>query len=263
MNLLPELQYAAPNLVAAVDHRTRSIGAPRPRRPATRPRSCAARKPLTCCDKTFAPPREIVPGLLFEGLMMLVGKPKVGKSRLLLASPWPWRAAAPCLGKIDVEAGDVLYISLEDHERRLQKRIRALLGGNACPDTLEYEREWRRLDEGGLEDLELWIHRHPNARLIIIDTLKRVRSRQRRNGSAYDEDYEALEGLQDLCNRHPGLAIVVNHHENKMGAVDDWMDRASGSTGLTGGVDGAASLRRQRGSADAVLDPHPSGHRHR
>jgi len=203
--------------------------------------------------KTFDPPREIVPGVLFEGLMVLVGKPKIGKSRLLLALAVAIVCGGKALGSIDVEAGDVLYISLEDHERRLQKRIRALLGTDTCPDMLEYEREWRRFDEGGLEDLELWIARHPNAKFIVIDPLKRVRSRKRRNGSAYDEDYEALEGLQDLCNRHPGLAIVVNHHENKMGAVDDWMDRASGSTGLTGAVDGAASLRRQRGSADAVL----------
>ena len=203
--------------------------------------------------QTFDPPKEIIPGLLFEGLMALVGKPKVGKSRLLLAIAVAIASGGKVLGSISVEAGDVLYISLEDHERRLQKRIRDLLQGDPCPDTLEYERTWRLLDEGGLEDIELWIARHPHAKLIIIDTFKRIRSKKRRNGNAYDEDYDALQGLQDLANRHPGMAIIINHHENKMGVVEDWMDRASGSTGLMGSVDGAASLRRQRGSADAVL----------
>jgi hypothetical protein len=253
LNRLPELQWSAPNLLAAVQRRTqahlrRVTGAAGDTTPMPR-----GKKAAELLAKTFDPPREIVPGLLFEGLTMLVGKPKVGKSRLLLAIAVAVASGGQVLGSLDAEAGAVLFVSLEDHERRLQKRLKGLLRDSPCPDTLEYEREWRRLDEGGLEDLELWVQEHPNARLIVIDTLKRVRSRQRRNGSAYDEDYEALEGLQDFCNRHPGLAVVVNHHENKLGAVDDWMDRASGSTGLTGGVDGAASLRRKRGSADAIL----------
>ena len=142
---------------------------------------------------------------------------KVGKSRLLLAMAVAKATGSKVLGSISVAAADVLYISLEDHERRLQRRISTRLGRNACPETLEYERQWRRLDKGGLEDLELWIARHPTAELIVIDTYKRVKSRKRRNGSAYDDDYEALKGLQDLANRHPGLAIVVNHHENKLG----------------------------------------------
>jgi AAA domain len=253
LKLLPHLQWSAPNLVAAVQRLTQAhlravTAAAGEKTPVER-----GRKAAELLAKTFAPPKEIVPELLFEGLTMLVGKPKVGKSRLLLAIAVAVASGGKVLGALAVDAGAVLYISLEDHERRLQKRLKGLLGHAPCPDTLEYEREWRRLDEGGLEDLELWVARHPDAKLIIIDTFKRIRSRKHRNGSAYDEDYEALEGLQDFCNRHQGLAVVVNHHENKLGAVDDWMDRASGSTGLTGGVDGAASLRRQRGSTDAIL----------
>jgi len=243
LNLLPELQYAAPNLVAAVDHRTkgylRAASAPAgDKTPMLR-----GKKATDLLIKTFDPPQEIVPELLFEGLTILVGKPKVGKSRLLLAIAVAIASGGTVLGTIDVDAGAVLFISLEDHERRLQKRLRSLLGDTPCPDTLEYEREWRRLDEGGLEDLELWVARHPDAKLIVIDTLKRVRSRKHRNGSAYDEDYEALEGLQDFCNRHPGLAVVLNHHENKMGDVADWMDRASGRS-----QDGAGSPPIKSGS---------------
>jgi Fe2+ or Zn2+ uptake regulation protein len=253
LRLVPELAQSAPNLVAAVDRQTqvylRSFSAQAgDHTPLVR-----GKKAADLLRQTFDPPKEIIPGVLFEGLTILVGKPKVGKSRLLLAMAVAIASGGKVLGSIPVEAGAVLYISLEDHERRLQKRINALLGPDPCPDTLEYEREWRRLDEGGLEDLELWLARHPQAKLIVIDTFKRIRSQKRRNGSAYDDDYDALQGLQDLANRHPGLGLIVNHHENKMGAVDDWMDRASGSTGLTGAVDGAASLRRQRGAADAVL----------
>jgi Fe2+ or Zn2+ uptake regulation protein len=253
VGLLPELSGSAPNLVAAVDRHTQAYLRSFSREAGDKTPLMRGKKAADLLRQTFTPPKEIVPGLLSEGLTAFVGKPKVGKSRCLLAIAVAVATGGKALGVIPVDAGDVLYISLEDHERRLQKRISGLLGREPCPDTLEYEREWRRLDEGGLEDLELWIARHPRAKLIVVDTFKRVKSRKRRNGSAYDEDYEAMEGLQDLANRHPGLAIVINHHENKMDAVDDWMDRASGSTGFTGGVDGAASMRRQRGSVDAVL----------
>jgi Fe2+ or Zn2+ uptake regulation protein len=253
LRLLPDLATSAPNLVAAVDRHTQGYLRSFSRDAGDKTPVLRGKKAVDLLKQTFPAPQAIVPGLLFEGLMFLVGKPKVGKSRLLLAIAVAVACGGEVLGSIPVDPGDVLYISLEDHERRLQKRLRDLLGETPCPDTLEYERTWRLLDEGGLEDIELWLARHPHAKLIIIDTFKRIRSKKRRNGSAYDEDYDALAGLADLANRHPGVAIVVNHHENKMGAVEDWMDRASGSTGLTGSVDGTASLRRQRGSADAVL----------
>jgi AAA domain len=251
--MLSELQWSAPNLVAAVQRRFKSFMREVTRDAGDKTPLLRGKKASDLLKMTFPEAKAIIPGVLYEGLTMLVGKPKVGKSRLLLAWAVAIATGGKVLGEIQVEAGDVLYISLEDHERRLQKRIRELLGDRPCPETLEYERQWRPVDEGGLEDIELWIQRHPRAKLIVIDTFKRVRSRKRRNGSVYDEDYEDLQGLQDLCNRHSGLAMVVNHHENKMGDVADWMDRASGSTGLIGGVDGAASLRRQRGSVDAVL----------
>jgi hypothetical protein len=197
--------------------------------------------------------QEIVPGLLFEGLSILVGKPKIGKSRLLLSLAVAIATGGTCLGSITVDEGDVLYIALEDNKRRLQKHFRKMLQGQDCPDTLEYEREWRRLDAGGIEDLENWIERHPQAKLIVIDTLKKVKPRRRHRGNIYDADYEALEPLQAFASRHPGLAVVLNHHENKREAVDDWIDRASGSAALTGNTDGVMSLRRQRGGATAIL----------
>jgi hypothetical protein len=193
---LPELQASAPNLVAAVDRHTQGYLRSFSRQAGDKTPLMRGKKAADLLRQTFDPPHEIIPGVLFEGLTAFVGKPKVGKSRCLLALAVAVASGGKALGSLPVDPGDVLYISLEDHERRLQKRIRDLLGGEPCPDTLEYEREWRRLDEGGLEDLELWIARRPHAKLVVVDTFKRVKSKKRRNGSAYDEDYEALEGLQ-------------------------------------------------------------------
>ena len=110
--------------------------------------------------------------------------------------------------------------------------------------------EWPRLDEGGVEVLEDWLRDHPDARLIVIDTLAKVRPRIK-GQNIYQEDYAALEELLSLAAEH-SVAIIVVHHLRKMGA-DDPLDEISGSTGLSGEVDEALILKRERGRADAFL----------
>jgi hypothetical protein len=204
-------------------------------------------------SRTFDDPQAVVEGVLLEGLNVFAGKPKLGKSRLMLALAVSVATESPALGIAPVKAGEVLYLSLEDPERRLQRRFVSLLADAQCPETLEYETQWPRLNEGGIEALKTWIAEHPHARLIVIDTLKRIKPKGVQGRNAYDEDYESLQALQDLVNLRPGLAIVVIHHTNKRIDAEDVADLISGSTGLPAGADGFMVLRRQRGTADATL----------
>jgi hypothetical protein len=256
VNLQPELAVSASRLRDAVNRHMRTLlgqALPGTAEAGQRIPVLRGRKVSTLLQKEFPPVHAVVPGVILEGLQLMVGKPKFGKSRLMLDIAVAVACGGNALGTLDVEPGPALYISLEDPERRLQQRFLSLLAGDASPDTLEYETAWPRLDEGGLEDLECWIACHPGARLIVIDPLKRIRPRGRSRGNAYDQDYEALQALQDLVNRHPHLAIVVIHHSNKLRDVDDAADLISGSTGLSAGADGFAILRRQRGTPDATL----------
>lgn len=102
-----------------------------------------------------------------------------------------------------------------------------------------------------MEALNEWLEVHPDARLVVVDTLKKVRPRASGNRGVYDVDYEALELLLPLAAEHD-VAIVVVHHTRKMAASDP-LDEISDSTGLSGGVDGALVLKRDRGKADAYL----------
>ena len=156
------------------------------------------------------------------------------------------------LGTRRVEQGESLYLALEDNKRRLQTRLGTLLVGAAPPEGLHISLQWPRLDEGGAEALDSFLSRHPDTRLVVVDTLKKVRS-SRTPGyrGVYDVDYEALEPLLPLAADH-GVAILVVHHTRKAEA-DDPLDTISGSTGLTGGVDGTMVLKRERGRADAFL----------
>ncbi len=189
--------------------------------------------------------------LLPEGASILAGKPKIGKSWLVLALCVAVATGGVALGTKRVEQGEVLYLALEDNERRLQKRLKKLLTDGTVPTDLTIALNWPRLDKGGVEALADWLEDHPDARLVVVDTFKKIRPRTNSNRSVYEIDYEALEPLVSLAADH-GVAVLVVHHSRKADA-DDPLDTISGSTGLTGGVDGAMVLKRERGRADAYL----------
>ena len=197
------------------------------------------------------PVRWAVPGILPEGLSLLAGKPKLGKSWLALGLAVAKASGGVALGKIPVDRGEVLYLALEDNRRRLQNRLRKVLDGNQPPEGLHIATEWARVDEGGAEALDDWLSVHPDAGLVVVDILKVVRPSVSGNRGIYDADYEALQSMQRLAGQH-GVSVLVVHHTRKMAASDP-VDEVSGSTGLSGGADGIMVLKRDRGKADAYL----------
>jgi AAA domain/3'-5' exonuclease/Domain of unknown function (DUF3854) len=201
--------------------------------------------------KVFPEPRWVVPGILPEGVTILAGNPKTGKSWMVLGIGVAVASGGTALGGTPLERGSVLYLALEDNMRRLQRRLRKVLADKQAPGALVFQDRWPRLGEGGLEAIELWLDSHPDARLVIIDTLQKIRPKGTSRGNMYELDYEAVEPLLPLAARH-NVAVVVVHHLRKSSA-DDPLDEVSGSHGLTGGVDGVLVLKRERGRADAFL----------
>lgn len=193
-----------------------------------------------------------IPDILPEGLTWLCGKPKLGKSWLLLAMLLAIACGGVVLGSMPVDEGEVLYISLEDNKRRLQKRSNQLLTRASASPNFYYATKWPRLDEGGIEQLEEWIEQHPKLRVIGIDTWAKIKPRAHgQRNQQYDEDYDALTPLQELASKH-GIAIVVVHHMRKQESEDP-LDMISGSTAMQGAVDGFLLLYRKRGETDARL----------
>lgn len=198
-------------------------------------------------------PQFIIGGLIPVGLSLLAAKQKIGKSwlglDLTLAVPLGGRA----IGAVDVMQGSSLYLALEDTHKSLKKRIRMLLGDELrWPAKARLETEWPRLDQGGLAALERWIEETPDARLIVIDVLAKVRApRDKSRGDMYDEDYAVMGPLKALADKY-GIAIVVIHHARKS-AAEDVFDEILGSAGLTGSSDATLLLKRSRTEADAVL----------
>lgn len=197
---------------------------------------------------------QYVEGLVVEGLTVLGGKPKLGKSWLVLNLAVAVANGEVALGNIDrtVTETGVLYLALEDGERRMKERL-GMIGIESPPENLYLVHEWPRLDSGGLEHLRNALDLYPDIGVVVIDTLGRIRG-PRKRGDWYGEDYEVLGALHDLAREHPGLAIIVVHHNRKDDAPADYIDALSGSTGIGGSPDVVIVLQRGRGEVDGVLN---------
>ena len=199
------------------------------------------------------PVRWTIPEMLPEGLTLLAGKPKLGKSWLALSVALSIAVGGVALGTQPVTKGDVLYLALEDNVRRLQSRARRLLTSmTGTPSNIEFALDWPRLGEGGVAYLEEYLKAHPHLRLVVIDTWARVAPPSgERRCSQYEGDYEALTPLKRLADTYH-VSILAVHHLRKTGS-SDVLDEIIGSTGLTGAVDGTLILKRERGQTEATL----------
>ena len=192
----------------------------------------------------FAPINFVVPGLIAEGLTLFAGKPKIGKSWLMMHAAWATAADGHTLGGLKIAAaGDVFYAALEDNRRRLSRRMSKLFGLEPWPSRLHFTCQMKRLADGGLDQIKRWISKASCPRLIIIDTLKMVRTPTRKDRNYYEADYESVRELRDPAAAH-AIAIVVVHHLRKAEA-DDPFDTVSGTLGLTGAVDTILLLWRE------------------
>jgi hypothetical protein len=126
-----------------------------------------------------------------------------------------------------------------------------VLGNSPIPSDLHVITMLPRLPALA-EYLSGWLNDHQNARLVIVDVLRKVRPLSDGKGNAYNEDYDTLALLKDLADKYQ-IAVVVVHHTRKMTDDADVLNEVSGSTGLTGAADTILIAKRARNTADAVL----------
>jgi hypothetical protein len=200
---------------------------------------------------TFPEPRWAVPDVVPEGVNLLAGPPKCGKSWLALGLGVSVAAGGRALGSIEVVEGPCLYLALEDTPRRLQRRLSTILGPDPAPSGLTIAVECPPLPMGGDERIATWLDQNPDARLVVVDVFARVRGPVLKDASAYDADYAAVGRAKALADEY-GVALVLVHHTRKA-TDDDWLNTVSGTQGLAGAADAIAVLKRTRGKADGIL----------
>ena len=202
-------------------------------------------------SRWFPPVRYVVPGIIPEGLTLLVAPPKAGKSWLVYAIAIARASGSTVLGQ-QIEPGPVLYLALEDGHRRLRDRGHQLIGpGETLPANLEFI---IKVEPGTvIATMADWLasHRGENP-LVIVDTLGRVKPSARSGQSAYEHDYAVLASLKALVDDDPGSAMVLVHHDRKA-ASDDFVDAVSGTNGIAGAADTTVVIKRPRTEGEAVI----------
>ncbi len=192
----------------------------------------------------------VIDGLLYPGTYLFAGAPKVGKSFLMAQLAYHVSMGLPLWG-YPVHKGTVLYLALEDDHRRLQGRLYRMFGTEGT-DNLLFAVYAKQLGVGLEEQLKKFVREHPNTKLIIIDTLQKIREAGGDKYS-YANDYEVVGKLKRLAD-DCGVCLLLVHHTRKQQA-DDKFDMISGTNGLLGAADGAFLLQKEkRTDGSAVLD---------
>lgn len=222
-----------------------------PVKPAFQPIEAYSAKDLRAKDIKAAP--VVVDGLLPAGLSLLAGAPKRGKSWLALALAVAVATGGTFLDR-RTRQGKALYLDLESGESRTQRRMSILLPGEWPEDLCISHRADMLGDKGFLLDqIRDWLDRNPDTRLVIIDTVGRVRGRGRPGEDAYNADTRTYGALQALALER-GIAILgVHHYKKGVDDGDDWFEKISGSMGLTGVCDTVLALTGKRDDPDCIL----------
>jgi len=192
----------------------------------------------------------IIRDLLAEGLAILAGRPKIGKSWMALDIAIAVARGFNTIGYFETSKSGVLYIPYEDNFRRLQSRMKMILTGSAfeeAPSNLYYPKDnfsFPKLNENGIEEIEKLLDANPDIKLVVIDTLGRgIADKGRKDRSIFNADYDLSSKLQKLAISR-SICILLLHHTRKE-KTENVFDQIAGSTGLTAGVDTMLVLREK------------------
>jgi hypothetical protein len=224
--------------------------------------------------RTFKEPNWIIPNVLPTGTILLAARPKMRKTFLALQL-----ALAVCSGRKFLDwqcnTGEVLFLGLEDNERRLRSRIRLLQTLDLNPPDLsgfrywtggvdispttgkqfvsnpeEAERAYSAFPRGeqGVDALKRFHDAYPRTKLMIIDTYAHFRGPSN-NRDVYQRDVDQMYPITRLASEREVCILVVHHEKKGLASQEsgDFMEDASGTSGITGTVDGVMSIKGKRG----------------
>lgn len=144
-------------------------------------------------DNVFEGKSAVIENLLYTGAYILAGAPKIGKS-FLVAQIAHHVSTGQDLWGYKVHQGTVLYLALEDDESRLQRRMFRMFGVEGT-NSLHFATNAKMIGSGLDEQLEKFIREHSDTKLIIVDTLQKVREVVN-DSYSYSSDYEVIGKLK-------------------------------------------------------------------
>lgn len=198
-------------------------------------------------DTQYQSKQPLIDSLLYPGTYIFAGAPKLGKSFLMVQIAYHISTGKPLWG-FPARKSTVLYLALEDDYRRLQERLYRMFGTDST-ENLFFSVSAGQLGKGLDEQLARFVAEHHDTKLIIIETLQKVREVGGDNYS-YANDYQIMARLKSFADAH-GICLLLVHHTRKQTA-DDRFDMISGTSGLLGAADGAFLLYKEKRTSNAA-----------
>ncbi len=235
-------QLINPSITAEAIAAEMSTETPRPK-----PRTLEAFTAADLMRMDFPDVQWVVDNVLPVGCCLMVGAPKVGKSWLALDLCLTFASGGLMLGGTQVQAGEALYVSLEDTPRRLHSRIRKQ--GASPTDKAHFVTAWPQ-GEAGIAALHSWMKQHPTTKMIIVDTLARFWGGGDLND--YSQALTPVARLKDIADTY-GIAVIIIHHARKNETSSDFMNMTLGSQALNGTADATLILTKKRNTGEGKL----------
>lgn len=198
------------------------------------------------------PPQYIIEQILPVGFVLLAAPPKTGKSWLSLSIADAVATGLPFWG-FKTNQGACLYLALEDSAFRLYDRLKQI--GSTMPNNLHLAIQGAdNVGTGLIGQLQEWKDSNPDGRLIIIDTIGRVKGQNRPGMNSYESDTMLFSPLQQFAVRNSLCVLAVTHFsKSKALTGDDPFERITGSMGALGVADAALIIYGKRGEAEQNL----------
>ena len=196
------------------------------------------------------PPTWVVKDVLPTGLAILCAPSKIGKSWMMLQLGL---AVADGKDFLDFKTNKcgVLYYALEDSKSRLKDRMNKILKGKQAPSDLRFVTHADTVDNGLLEKIKEEIKTFPGIKLVIIDTLQKVRGKVVKNESAYTGDYREMGKLKEFADQN-NICLLFVHHLRKQIDDSDVFNMISGSTALMGAADSIFIISKKKRMDDSA-----------
>lgn len=191
--------------------------------------------------KPLEHPKMLIDGVLSDGLAIMAGDSKIGKSWMVLWMCLQISKGEPVWG-LPTRKTDVVYLALEDREWRVQQRMQDLT--DTPPDNLHFGFSCGQLGAELESQIEDVLKDYPSTGLLFIDTLQMVRDNVSAKVNAYAQDYKDLSSLKKIADNH-GICIFVVHHTRKERDGGNIFNDMTGSTGIMGVADTGMILRKE------------------
>lgn len=204
----------------------------------------ATKKARAVQDSAVQKDNFIIDGLLAPGLTILAGPKKRGKSWLVLLMALYIAFGWDFWGRRTIRQ-NVLYMALEDNDKRIKDRLNTLLDDDDAPEGLDITYQIgckEKLADG----LDKYLSDQKDTKVVIIDVLQKIRTGKKAGQSEYEHDYEELTAIKRIADKHQAAVIVVTHV--KKTKESDWVNNICGSVGITGVADTIMGLFKQEKS---------------